>query len=375
MINLFSNSLGEEELQAVNSTFKSKWIGTGNETKMFEKELEDKINCPTLITNNCTSALFKSMKILDIGKGDEVIIPSIHFIGASNAILNVGAKPIFADVDLKYFNILPEEISRLRNKNTKAIMLLHYGGHPCNMDEISKHTEGLYIIEDSANSPFSKYKGQNCGTFGDIGCLSFDAMKILCTGNGGAMCLKDDNLYERAKEYRYFGLKSKKQSGIDSLKEKNKRWWEIELNCVSDKSECCDILSSIGRVQLKKVDGFIKRRKEIWNRYQEELSGLDWLERPPEPLEKSTSSYYFYWTKNKERDKLARHLVDNDIYCSFRYFPLHLIKHYNSNASLPNSELINERALNLPLHQNLSNDDVTKIIKVVKSFNLEERIK
>ena len=378
MIDIFSNTLEKEELQAVAEVFKSRWIGKGKETEMFEKEFGKKIGCSkTLMTNSCTSALFKSMKILDIRPRDEVIIPSIHFIGASNAIIDAGAKPVFADVDTKYFNILPEEIKRLRNENTKAVMLLHYGGHPCNMDEVLKVSEGLHIIEDSANSLVSKYKGQNCGTFGDIGCFSFDSMKILCVGNGGAICLKNDELYDKAKEYRYFGLNKKKQSGIDSLKDENKRWWEIELNCISDKSECCDILSSIGRVQLRKLDGFIERRKEIWDKYQKELSNLDWLETPPEPLPQTESSYYLYWIKTGKRDKLAKHLVNEGVYCTFRYFPLHLIKYYNSNVSLPNSELINEKTLNIPLHQNLSYGDVSKIIKAIKGFKggLEQKLK
>ncbi len=369
MIPIFSNTLGKEELQAVEAVFKSKWIGKGKETEMFQKEFGEKIGCPrTLAIYNCTSALFNSMKILNIGPGDEVIIPSIHFIGTANAIINAGAKPVFADVDTKYFNILPEEIKRLRNENTKAVFLLHYGGHPCNMDEVLKVSEGLYIIEDSANSPVSKYKGQNCGTLGDIGCFSFDSMKILCVGNGGAICLKDEELYDKAMEYIYFGLSNKGQSGIDALKEKKERWWEIELNCISDKSEACDILSSIGRVQLKKIDKFIERRKQIWDRYQKELSGLDWLETPPEPLPETESSYYLYWIKTDKRDKLAKHLVDNEIYCTFRYFPLHLIKYYGSNVKLPNAELINEKALNIPLHQNLSDEDVFKIIKTIKEF-------
>lgn len=368
MIQIFSNSLGEEELQAIKLVFESKWIGYGKETKLFEKELSDKINRPILVTNSCTSALYMSMKILDIGKGDEVIIPSIHFIGAANAIIDVGAKPVFADVDLKYLNILPQEIERLRNKNTKALMLLHYGGHPCDMDEIYKYSKELYIIEDSANSPFSKYKGKNCGTLGDIGCFSFDAMKILCMGDGGAICMRG-GLYNKALEYRYFGIKNQ-QSGIDSLNKE--RWWETELNCISNRNINCDILSAIGRIQLKKVDKFIERRKEIWGRYQGELF---MFERPPEPLPQTQSSYYFYWIKSEERDKLAKYLIDNEVYCTFKYPPLHLIDYYNSKVKLPNSELLNEKVLNIPIHQNLSDNDVSKIIETLKKFSLEERLK
>ena len=119
-IQVFSNSLGNEELQAIKPVFESKWIGFGNETKLFEKELGEKIGCERLLSvNSCTSALFMSMRALDIRLGDEVIIPSINFIGAANAVLGVGAKPVFADVDLKYLNIIPEEIERLITKNNQ----------------------------------------------------------------------------------------------------------------------------------------------------------------------------------------------------------------------------------------------------------------
>lgn len=372
-IQLFSNSLGEDEIQAIRPVFQSRWIGMGNETKMLEKELGEKWNCPgTLVVNCCTAALFMSMKILGIKRGDEVIIPSIHFIGAVNAILDAGAKPVFADVDIKTLNILPEEIERLRTEKTKAVMVLHYGGHPCDMDKIMEIAKkyNLYVIEDNANSPFSIYKGKYCGTIGDIGCTSFESTKIMCMGDGGAITLKNDELYKKAIEYRYFGLKRKGQSGIDSFKEGSQKWWEIELNCLSNRYVTCDILSAIGRVQLKKVDKFIKRRKEVWSTYQKELSRLEWLQTPPEPMPGTTSSYYFYWikVKNGERDKLARHLVDNGIYCTFRYYPLHLIKHYNSNVNLPNSELVNETVLDIPIHQNLSDEDVHRVLDTILAF-------
>jgi len=187
-IQMFSNSLGKEELKAVEKVFESKWLGMGKETQAFEKEFAEKVGAKyALTTNSCTSALFISMKVLDIGPGDEVIIPTIHFIGAANAIIACGATPVFADVDPHYLNITGEEIERLRTPNTRAVMLLHYGGHPCDMDSVMDASRGLYVIEDSANSILSTYKGKYCGTIGDIGCYSFDPMKILVTGDGGMM--------------------------------------------------------------------------------------------------------------------------------------------------------------------------------------------
>jgi aminotransferase len=367
-IQVFSNSLDNKELTAIKSVFKPKWIGFGKESKLFEKEFGEKIgSLNVLVVNSCTSALFMSMKILDIREGDEVIIPSINFIGTANAVLNVNAKPLFADVDMRYLNIKPEEIARLRTKKTKAIILLHYGGHPCDMDEIYKYSKGLYIIEDNANSTLSKYHGANCGTLGDIGCFSFDAMKTLTMGDGGVITIKDTKLLEKAMEVRYFGIVNR-QSGIDALKDKQDKWWEIKLNCHSGRYITNDISSAIARVQLRKLEMFIQRKKIIWQTYQKELSKISWLTLPPEPLPKTESSFYLYWVRLKERDRLASYLIENGIYCTFRYYPLHLIKYYDYRGNLKNSEIINKTTLNIPIHQNLSNIDVEKIVKTLKRF-------
>lgn len=372
MIPIFSNTLGQEELRALKKIFKSKWLGFGQEARLFEKEFGKRIgNKNTLMLTSCTAGIFMSMRLLEIGKGDEVIIPSIHFIACPNAVLIAGAKPVFADVDPKTFNILPEEIERLRTRKTKALFLLHYGGHPCDLNALMPRLKNLALIEDSANSPFSKFRGKNCGTFGEIGCFSFDAMKILVTGNGGAICFKNKEFYRRALEYRHLGLFAERGSGTDTFLKGQKRWWEIKLSEISDRSLPSDIMATIGRVQLKKVDKFLARRKKIWEFYQKELNKLDWLMAPPEPLKETLSSYYLYWLRIKKgrRDELARFLVKNNIYCTFRYFPLHKIKIYGSRQKLKNAERINREAVNIPLHQNLSDNQVSYIIETIKRFS------
>jgi len=358
-IQIFSNSLGQEELDAIKSVFESRWLGAGKETELFEKEFAEKVGARyALTTNSCTSALFISLQTLNIGHGDEVIIPTIHFVGAANAILACGATPIFADVDATYLNITAEEITRLRTKNTRAVMLLHYGGHPCDFDSIKDAAEGLYIIEDSANSILSKYKGKNCGTLGDIGCFSFDPMKILVTGDGGMLTFNRESLYQKAKLWRYFGIVDQ-SSGLEAIKGGMDNWWEFDLACSSGRHVSNDISSAIGRVQLRKIDGFIARRKEIWKMYQDALGGLG----APEPLDDTESSYYLYWIMRSTRTELGKKMFENNIYTTFRYYPLHLVKHYRSGERLPIAEGINKRALNLPLHQNLNNAEVQRVIE------------
>jgi len=358
-IQIFSNTLGADELAAIKPVFESRWLGAGKETEAFEKEFAEKVGAKyALATNNCTAALFIAIRTLDIGPGDEVIIPSIHFIGASNAILSAGATPVFADVDERYLNITPAEIERLRTKNTRAVMLLHYGGHPCDFEAVQNACEGLYIIEDSANSIRSQYRGRNCGTLGDIGCFSFDPMKILVNGDGGMLTFNRESLYRKAKLLRYMGIVDQ-STGLEAIMSGRPNWWEFDLSCISGRFISNDIASAIGRVQLQKVDGFIARRKEIWGMYQKVLGEMG----PPEPLEDTTSSYYFYWIHTDKRNALGKRLFENKIYATFRYFPLHLVKHYRSGERLPVAERANKTILNLPLHQNLTNLDVERIIE------------
>ncbi|OGV09109.1 MAG: hypothetical protein A2440_04745 [Stygiobacter sp. RIFOXYC2_FULL_38_25] len=371
MIKIFTNSLGDEELKAVEETFKSQWIGLGPKTKEFEEALKKRIganNC--LMVNCCSAANLIALKALGIGPGDEVIVSTINFVASASTVLEVGATPVFADVDSVYFNILPSEIKRLRNAKTKAVILLHYGGHPCDMDKLYEECNGLFIIEDSANSIVSKYKGKHCGTLGDAGFFSFDAMKILSTGDGGALVLKSEEAADRAFAFRYLGFDLKESTGVDRLKVKKNRWWEFELLTISNRYLMNDITASIGLVQLKKLDSFIQRRKEIWNIYQKELVGISSLILPPEPLDGSESSYYLYWLRitSGKRDELAMYLVDNGVYCTFRYYPLHLVKLYGSKNTLENAEDISETALNIPLTQNLTDTEIEKIIYHVKKF-------
>jgi aminotransferase len=167
---------------------------------------------------------------------------------------------------------------------------------------------------------------------------------------------------------RYLGLTAKTTSGMDSLKEKKSRWWEYEMDTVSGRFISNDVFAAIGREQLKKLPSFIARRKEIWEFYQSELSELSGLTLPPEPLPETTTSYYLYWIQLKRRDELAVHLLQNGVYSTFRYFPLHMVNRFRTGCKLPHAELANETTLNLPLHQNLSDSEVEQILHQVKKF-------
>ncbi len=371
MINVFQPDLGAEELEAVKRVFASNWVGKGQVTAQFEAAFAKYIGVDGSLVrsvNCCTEGLFQAMSLMEIGPGDEVVLPTISFVGAANAVLSCGAKPVFCDVDARTLNPTAALLEERFTSRTKAVLILHYGGVPCEMDEISSLLEGrgIALIEDSACSVASRYKGRACGTFGDIGVWSFDAMKILVCGDGGMIYCRSSDLARRAEELTYLGLMTK--SGLASATDS--KWWQFEISCGGRRAIMNDILSAIGMEQLKKLTSFIARRREIHERYTERLSEEGWLRVPPAISKECESSYYFYWiqTKPNVRDALARYLKDMGIYTTFRYYPLHWVKFYGSEVSLPNAELAAQSTLCLPLHHSLTDVEIDTILRAVLDY-------
>lgn len=371
MINVFQPSLGEEELNAIEKVFKSNWLGKGKINKQFEENFADHLNVPASqvrTTNCCSEGLFSSLKLLDIKPEDEVIMPTISFVGAGNSVCANNSKLVLCDVDKRTLNVRAKDIEQKITSKTKAVMLIHYGGLPCEMDDIIDlaKSKNIKIIEDSACSVASTYKNKACGTMGDIGMWSFDAMKILVCGDGSILYLNSDELANKAEKLMYFGLESK--SGFSNSV--NEKWWEFEISSFGHRSIMNDITASMAVEQLKKLPGFITRRKIIHETYNEQLKDITWLDLPPEIPEYSTSSYYFYWIqiKNGLRDELANFLKSNNIYTTFRYYPLHLVSFYGINENFENAEYATKNTLCIPIHQSLSDDDVNLIIDKIKEF-------
>jgi len=371
MINVFQPSVGAEELARIEKVFASNWLGKGKLVDEFEENYAahlkvEKTN--VLTTNCCSEGLFSSMHMFDIGPGDEVIVPTISFVGTGNAVCAAGAKLVLTDVDPRTLNVRASDIAAKITPNTKAILLIHFGGIPCEMDEIMElaRKHNIAVIEDSACSIFSTYKGQACGTIGDMGMWSFDAMKILVCGDGAMLYFKDPAMRNKAEKWLYFGLESK--SGYSNSVDK--KWLEYELSCFGHRAIMNDITAAMALVQLKKLPGFIARRREINDIYNERLKGLDWLDTPPELPEYCTHTYYFYHIQVKEgsRDDLAKYLRDRGVYTTFRYFPLHRVAAYNAEGEFPNADYAADRTLCLPVHQSLTNEEVNLVCDLIKEY-------
>jgi perosamine synthetase len=370
MIQVFKPYIGKEEIEAVTEVLKSGWLGLGPKTQEFEEKFSEYIGVKYSVgVNSCTSALDLALKLLDIRHGDEVIVPTMTFVSTAHAVAYNLATPIFADVDYDSLNIQIEDVAQKITKSTKAIIAVHYGGRPVNMDALKEVAQGIPIIEDCAHACGSSFKALKCGSIGNIGCFSFHAVKNLCTGDGGMLTLNDEEMYERAKRMRWLGIDKSTWARTD----KNKSyWWEYAVGEIGLKCHMNDITAAIGIEQLKKLDLMNARRKEIAEYYDEYLlrNSLDYVF----DSDTSKSSWHIYHLKVDDRDKLSVYMKENGIATGVHYKPVHLYSCYGNTPSLPFSETVFKKIISLPMHPNLTNEDVEFIIDTFLQFyGLEKR--
>lgn len=374
IINVMQPTLGEEELKRIKEVFDSNWIGKGKLVSEFEAEYAKHLGSTpdkVLSTNCCSEGLFSSMDLCDIKPGDEVILPTISFIGAGNAVCAHGAKMVLCDVDPRTLNARASDIEKVITDKTKAILLLHFGGIPCEMDEIMALAKkyNLKVIEDCAAGVCSSYKGKALGTFGDIGMWSFDAMKILVCGDGAILHFNDPKLRERADKWLYFGLEAK--SGFENSVAQ--KWWEFDISAYGHRAIMNNVTAAMALEQLKKLPDFMAKRKKVHEYYNENLKDLSWIDLPLPIPSDCTTSYYFYHIqiKNGKRDELARYLRERGVYTTYRYFPLHRVAHFGVTGSFPNADYAADNTLCLPMHQSLSEADCKRIVDTIKAFSKE----
>jgi dTDP-4-amino-4,6-dideoxygalactose transaminase len=368
MISVFGSLVGDSEIANVVDCMKSQWMGFGTKVSEFESKYKERFGLQSFaMVDSGSNALYMAVSLLDLPSNSEVIVPSFTWVSCAQAVLLAGHKPVFCDVDLQTMNVRAQDIIPKITKATGAVMVVHYAGLPVEMDEIIKL--GIPIIEDAAHAVDSTYKGQQCGAIGDVGIYSFDAVKNLTVGEGGGITARDPRMIERAKVMRYCGVgKSGFDAAIDSSR-KHSRWWEYNISEPFIKMLPTNIAASIGLAQLDRFDSLQARRKEIWKIYQTEFAPYEQLITPSEPGTADKHSYFTYCLRLERRDALAHYLLENGIYTTLRYHPLHLNKLYGQcDIRLPNSEKLNEDALSIPLHPRLTQSDVSMVVDAIKKF-------
>lgn len=358
MINVFcATNLGEEELAEIKTSLDNSWMGMGKKVVQFEQELIARNSLANLaMVDSGSNALYLAIKLLKLKPKSKIIVPSFTWVACANAVMLAGHRVVFADVDYDTQNITEKTVAQAMGFD--AIMAVHYAGKPCNMDRLK--TFGVPIIEDAAHAIDSKIDNVYCGNFGDVAIYSFDSIKNLPTPEGGAVV---GTLAEKAKEYRYCGVT---KSGFAAASS-GPRWWNLQTKHIWPKMLPNDISASIGLAQLRKLDSHQAKRKKIWEIYQKEFD-LPWMLRPVDAEKNEQHSYFTYFIRvlDGSRDLLAKYLLDNGVYTTLRYQPLHLNYRYGCRVSLPVCEKLSEEGLNLPIHPGLSDNDVDKIVDLVR---------
>jgi len=367
MINVFQPTIGAEELAEVRAVFESGWTGRGSRTRAFEQGFADHLGVGAehvTAVNSCTEGLFLAMELLEVGPGCEVVLPTVSFVGAANAIAARGGRPVFCDVDPRTLNPTVTDVEAKLTARTRAVVVLHYGGVPGQVAQIAKlcRDRGIALVEDAACAVASSVAGQACGTFGDIGVWSFDSMKILVTGDGGMVYCRDSELTARATRLAYLGMDH--ASGYAQAAVAADRWWEFDVSSFSRRSIVNDVTAAIGCVQLRWLPGFVQRRRAIAVRYDQALGQLPGLCCPPVVPPGQLSSHLFYWIQLSPgiRDAVARQLRDREVYTTFRYLPLHQLPIYQAGGSLPGAEAAASQTLCIPMHQGLDDAEVDTVI-------------
>ncbi len=347
--------LGKEEIKNITESIKAQWISGGPKLKEFQEKIAKlfKVKHAIAVCNG-TQALYVGSKILGIGRGDEVIVPDFTFIASANAVVWAGGKPVFVDVEKGTFNIDPKKIEEKITKKTKAIMPVHIYGQSARMPEIMKHEKKhkLFVIEDAAQGVGVTYDGKPVGSFGEVGCLSFYADKVITTGEGGMVLTNNDDLAKKA-----IILLNQGRTG---------RGWYIH-DYIGYNFRMTDLQAGVGLAQLKKLPTIIKRKKRMEKLYRKYLAKVPEVQFTYlDPRGFNVPYRVAIIVDNPQ--KLMEYLDKEGIKTNRTFYPLHLQPCYQESGDFPNSVYGHERILNLPSAATLTDKEIRYVCNKIKLF-------
>lgn len=367
-------SITEEELKAVEEVLKSGWLTTGAKVKEFEENMQKYLGVKKAIgLTSCTGGLHIALAALGIGAGDEVIVPTYTFVATAHVVEWVGAKPVMVDSEKDTFNIDPLAIEKAITPKTKAIIPVHFAGHACDMGAImqiaKKHN--LYVIEDAAHAIGTEYGGQKIGNFGDVTVFSFYVTKTITTAEGGMAVTNDEELGKKLKRFGYFGVD---KDAFNRYSEKGT--WYYEVIEPGFKYNMDNIQGTMGVEQLKKLEAFITKRRELAQHYTKLLKDVSTVITPTEKSY-TRHAYHLYPlvlnTDKVTRDEFIAKLKEYNIGTSVHFIPLHLHPYYQQKygfkkGDFPAAEWLFEREVSLPLYPGMNLQDVEYVVNVIKEI-------
>ncbi|MDX9930183.1 MAG: DegT/DnrJ/EryC1/StrS family aminotransferase [Bacteroidales bacterium] len=372
-IRLFKPSLGEAELEAIGDAFERSWVGLGPRVAEFEKAWENYLGCDMAIAvNSATAALHLAIACFRFPAGRKVLVPTLTFSATASAVLYNGLIPVFVDSDPVTLGMSLVDLEKKYDSDCAAVIPVHYAGHPVPMDRLAPwaRSKNLKIIEDCAHTAGGIYKDIPLGRWGDIGCFSFEEKKCMTTGDGGMMVTDDPDLFRDVKAMRWVGIDKDnwKTAQQYTSADHDAMHWFYEINVLGYKYNMNDLAASIGLVQLKKLPAFNARRSQIIRMYLDGLDGLKGVE-PLLPYEPEKYPYQMFGIRSDDRDRLMINLKGQGIATGCHYTPLHtqpLFRRYSSDC--PYTEREAGRFITLPLHADLTDEEVNYIIDAIRLF-------
>lgn len=371
MIPYGKQTIDQDDIQAVVDVLQSDFLTTGPKIAEFEQTVADYVGAKYAVAiSNGTSALHAACFAAGIGPGDEVITTPLTFAASANCVLYCGGTPVFADVDPKTYNIDPEDIQRKITDRTKAIIAVHLAGQPCDMDAIHSiaREHGLIVIEDGAHALGSVYKGKKVGSMSDMTTFSFHPVKPITTGEGGMIVTDNEDFYKKMILFRSHGI-----TRDDSMMTRNDGPWFYQQFDLGYNYRITDIQCALGCSQMKKLDRFLARRKEIVAHYNEAFADCDNIITPYQ-LSDTESGWHLYivQVKNCDRRQVFEKMREKGIGVNVHYIPVYMHPYYQEhgyeNVHCANAEEIYSHIISLPLYPGLTSEQQDYVIDTLKSL-------
>ena len=366
--------LDEKEIAEVVDSLKSDWITTGPKMKIFENNFKEYSGSKHAVAvNSGTAALHISTSAIGIKPGDEVITTPLTFVASANCVVYRGGTPILADIRKDTYNIDPNEIRKKITPQTKAIIPVHFGGQPCDMDEITEIADehDLIVIEDAAHAIDAEYKGKKIGNISKLTCFSFHPVKNITTAEGGMVTTNDDELYDKLLMFRTHGISKTAEKRFGKAGD-----YFYDMEFLGFRYNLSELHASIGIHQLSKLGGFQKRRREIVEIYNRDLPKIEEVTIPyvQEKVKHTWHLYVIQLNLEKlrvDRDQVFRALREENIGVNVHYIPVHYHSFYQTNFGfkqgiLPNVEWLYPRLLTIPLFPKMSDNDVYDVINAIE---------
>lgn len=363
-MDFFTTHISKKAKENINKVLDTTFVSAGKVADEFENELYNTLGLANPVSvNSGTSALHLGLEVAGVGHGDEVILPTQTFVASGLVIMMTGATPVFADIQYETGNIDPKSVKKKITENTKAIMPVHWAGYPCDMDKINRIAKenNLFVIEDAAHALGATYKGKPIGSISDFTAFSFQAIKHLTTGDGGALCCLDENHYHEARNRRWFGI-DREGSKPSILGER-----VFDIDKVGFKYHMNDVAAAVGLGNLEEFPSHLKRRSEIAAIYRKELSNLSGLQLLDYKDDRK-SAYWLFTILVENRLDFIKKMKDQGIPVSVVHQRIDRFSVFGGKTpGLMNQEKFDEYQIAIPIHSDLSADDIHKIINTVKS--------